>query len=360
MIGKRIAEKRKAIKLTQAALAENVGVTTAFISQIESGSRKPSYGLILKISHQLDMPLEQILSGDVKAGEDPSSRVISATVSHLNDVQKKQVIEYIYQLAGTKYYKNYPFFASPTEYAQFVVERCKITEVPVNVFEIAKHLGVEIVYADLADKEGILYKNPETPLIIINSNSDYYERNKFTVAILLGHLIMPWHLKHTFSRLKDKKSLDHDDPLEIEARQFAGELLLPGAIIKKDFKKIPPSIEAFEKIAREKYKCAMTALAHKYSDYYGAKAVYLTSDKLSITRRFDASFPARLVQQVMPGSFAYDLVINPPADKETRSGYVKADIWFEDLSPRTEVYEESMLDPKAGITVTIIQMKKPD
>lgn len=359
MIGIRIAEKRKAKKLTQAVLAGSVGVTTAFISQIESGGRKPSYGLLLKISHQLDVTLEHILSGDITAGEDPSNKLISSVIPQLDNAQKKKIIEYIYQLAGTKFYNDFPLFTSPTEYAKFVIDLYKVSEVPVDVFQIAEKLGTQIIYADIGNKEGMLYKTPESPLIILSSKNDHHERNKFTVAILLGHLVMPWHLKQTFTRLKDKKSLDHEDQLEIEARQFAGELMLPGAIVKRDFKKISPSIEIFENIAREKYKCSMTALAHKYSDYYGAKAVYLTSDNSSITRAYAASFAFKLKEQVMPGSFAYDFISNPPSVKETRCGYVKGDIWFEDISHGIDVYEESMLDPKYGITVTLIQLKKP-
>jgi len=359
MIGKRIAKKRKEKNLTQSVLADAVGVTTAFISQIESGSRKPSYGLIFKISHQLDVPLEYILSGDVKVGDDPSNKLISSAVAVLDHDKKKKILEYIYQLTGTKFYNEFPFFTSPTEYAKFVMDFYKVTDFPVDVFKIAEKLGVEIVNADITGAEGILYKNQERPLLLLNNKSDYPERIKFTVSILLGHLVMPWHLKQTYCRLKDKKSLDHEDQFEIEARQFAGELILPGSIVKKDFKKISPSIETFEKLAREKYMCSMTALAHKYSDSYGAKAVYLTSDKASFTRTYAASFPFKLVGQVMPGSFAHDFVIHPPKAKETRCGFVKGSIWFEDISPNTEVYEESMLDPKFGITVTLIQLKKP-
>jgi len=359
MIGIRIAEKRKAKKITQSVLADAVGVTTAFISQIESGSRKPSYGLILKISHQLDVPLEHILSGDIKVGDDPSNKLISSAISYLDNNKKKRVIEYIYQLVGTKYYNDFPFFSTAAEYAKFVIDLCKINDFPVNVFLIAEKLGAEIIYADIGDKEGILYKNSESPLIVLHNKSDHHERNKFTVAILLGHLVMPWHLKQTFCRLKDKKSLDHEDQLEIEARQFAGELTIPGAIVKRDFKKIAPSIEIFERFARDKYKCSMTTLAHKYTDSYGEKAVYLTSDKSVITRGYAATFPFKLVGQVMPGSLAHDFINKPPIAKETRCGLVKGTIWFEDISPDTKVYEESMLDPEFAITVTLIQLKKP-
>ncbi|WP_281184638.1 XRE family transcriptional regulator [Trichlorobacter lovleyi] len=360
MIGIRIAEKRKDRKLTQSVLADAVGVTTAFISQIESGDRKPSYGLIIKICHQLDVPLEFILSGNTKTGGDPTSKLLTSVLPHLDDVAKKKVIEYIFQLSGVKHFSDFPFFNTPEEYARYVISLSKISDFPVDVFRIAENLGVQIVSADIKDEEGRLYKNQENPLILLNNACDYHERNKFTVAILLGHLVMPWHLSQTFSRAKEKKSLDYDDPLEIEARQFAGELMLPDALVKKDFKKIVPSIENFEKFAYEKYKCSMTALAHKYFKSYGAKAVYLTSDRLTITRSYAASFPYKLVERVPYGSLAHGFIENPASAKETRCGFVKGNIWFDNLSPNVEVYEESMLDPKFGVTITIIQLKKPN
>lgn len=359
MIGKRIAEKRKANNLTQSVLAEAVGVTTPFISQIESGIRKPSYGLIIKICHQLNVPLDYILSGDTSIGENPADKLIFSAISHLDHEKKKKIIDYIYLLSGTKFYSDFPFFTSSVEYAKYILGLFKITDMPVDVFFIAEKLGVKIIHADIDEAEGVLYKNQENPLIILNISGKHHERNKFTVAILLGHLVLPWHLKQIYSRLKNKRSLDHEDQQEIEASEFAGELLFPGEIIKKDFKKIIPSIEIFEKFSAEKYKCSMTALAHKYTDLFGEKVAYLTANKSSITRRYDAKFPFNLVKHVFHGSIAHSFIDNPPATKETRCGLVKGDIWFEDISPNTYVYEESMLDPKFGITVTLIQLKKP-
>lgn len=359
MIGKRIAVKRKEKNLTQSRLAEAVGVTTAFISQIESGDRKPSYELILKISHQLDVPLEHILSGEVKVGDDPSNKLISSVIAFLDNDKKEKILDYIYQVTGTKFYKEFPFLTSPAEYAKYILNLYKVTDFPVDVFKIADKLGAEIINTNTIVAEGILYKYQERPILLLNNESNNAERIKFTVSILLGHLVMPWHIEHTYSRSKDKRSLDIEDQLEIEARQFAGELMLPGSIIKKDFKKIAPSIEIFERFAKEKYKCSMTALAHKYLDFYGAKAVYLTSNKDSFTRTYVAAFPFKLVKKVMPGSFAHDLIINQPVTKEIRCGYVTGNIWFENIPPNIKVYEESMLDPKFGITVTLIQLKKP-
>lgn len=356
-IGKRIAHKRKAIKITQTSLADAVGVTTAFISQIESGSRNPSYGLMRKIAHELQASIESLINEVTIKTENPLDKLLSLLIPSLDDDKKNNVINYILTTTGSKYYRNIPLLTSPVEYAQFLIKENKISDVPVDVLKIAKYLGVEIVKADIEDNEGILYKNQERPIILLDNKINYAEREKFTISVLLGNLIIPWHLKQVFYRTKNKRSLDCDDKFEIEARQFAGELMLPGATVKKDFKKLCPSIELFEKFSREKYKCSMTALAHKYSEYYGARALYTTSEKTNFTRTYENGFPYKLVDNIQKGSFAYSFVDEPPLIKETRSGIVEGSIWFKNIPAGIKIIEESMLDPKFGITVTLLQIK---
>lgn len=356
-IGKRIANRRKARKITQSALADAVGVTAAFISQIESGNRHPSYGLMLKIANELQVSVESFLSEEAKDTNDPLDKMLFTLIPFLERDRKKQLLEFIFLISGSKYYKEIPSLTSPTEYAQFLIRDQKINDIPVDVFQIAEKLGVQILKAELKDSEGILYKYAEGPLIILNSACNFHEREKFTLAILLGHLVMPWHLRQIFNRLKDKRSLDHDDQLEIEARQFAGELMLPGNIVKRDFKKIIPSISVFEEYAYEKYKCSMTALAHKYSEYYGSRAVYITSNKTEFTRIYESGFPYKLVNCIKEGSFAQSFIVDPPSSKEIRSGVIDGKIWFTDIPSGTEIIEESMLDPKFGVIVTLIRVQ---
>lgn len=354
-VGKRIAAKRKAKNLTQASLAEVVGVTTPFISQIESGNRNPSYGLMLKIAHALDATVDSLLTQATGEMDDPSDRLLFSMVRTLEPDNKKKVIDYICSISGCKIYREFPAFSSAREYAQFLIGHYRIKDVPVDIRHIAENLGVRILHADTGGHEGVLIKT-ETPIILLNSECAHPERQTFTIAILLGHLVIPWHLKPLFYRHRHKKSLDHDKQLEMEAREFAGELMLPGLIIKRDFKAATPSIELLETLARDKYKCSMTALAHKYVEYYGSKAVYLTSEKTAITRPYAVGFPFKLVDTVKEGSFAFSFAANPPAEKETKKGIVDGSIWFEDAAG-VEVTEESMIDPHFGVTVTLLQVQ---
>jgi transcriptional regulator with XRE-family HTH domain len=356
-LGKRISERRKSIKITQSALADTVGVSAAFISQIETGNRNPSYGLLLKIANALQVSVEFFLSEKAKEVKDPQDKLLFSLIPSLDAVRKKQVLDYIFLISGSKHYETIPLLTSPTEYAQFLIQDQKIKNIPVDVFKIAETLGVQILRSELKDIEGILYKHAEGPLVILDSGSKFHERIKFTLAILLGHLIIPWHLKNSFARLKHRKSLEHDDPQEIEARQFAGELMLPGNIVKKDFKNINPSISIFEEYAYNKYKCSMTALAHKYFEHYGSKSVYLTSEGDRFTRIYESGFPYKLVDCVQEGSFAHTFITDEPDAKQTRGGAVQGRLWFKDIPNNKELIEESMFNPEFGVIVTLLRLQ---
>lgn len=60
-IGRRVAQHRKARGWTLAALAERVGLSTTQLSRIETGSRQPSVGTLIEISHAFGISLSQLV-----------------------------------------------------------------------------------------------------------------------------------------------------------------------------------------------------------------------------------------------------------------------------------------------------------
>jgi transcriptional regulator len=64
LLGKNIKEVRKSLKMTQEQLAEKIEVSTVFISQIESGSRKPSLETIYKLSIALKIKIDTLINTD--------------------------------------------------------------------------------------------------------------------------------------------------------------------------------------------------------------------------------------------------------------------------------------------------------
>ncbi|WP_304683096.1 helix-turn-helix domain-containing protein [uncultured Clostridium sp.] len=60
-IGDRIRERRKFLKLSQENLANEIGVSASFISDIENGRRKMSLETMIKISIALDTSLDYLV-----------------------------------------------------------------------------------------------------------------------------------------------------------------------------------------------------------------------------------------------------------------------------------------------------------
>lgn len=63
--GKNLREVREILGLSQTAPAQKSRVTPAAISQIETGSREPTYSTIVKILKVIPVKLEKLAEGDL-------------------------------------------------------------------------------------------------------------------------------------------------------------------------------------------------------------------------------------------------------------------------------------------------------
>jgi transcriptional regulator with XRE-family HTH domain len=62
MVGKQIKELRERQGLTQAALAEKVGIERSTVTRIEAGSMNPTVGILTRIATALGASVEILLT----------------------------------------------------------------------------------------------------------------------------------------------------------------------------------------------------------------------------------------------------------------------------------------------------------
>ena len=62
-MGRRIRAFRKEHGVTQAALAESIGISTSFMGHIERGTRIASLETLVKLSETLDISLDMLVTG---------------------------------------------------------------------------------------------------------------------------------------------------------------------------------------------------------------------------------------------------------------------------------------------------------
>jgi transcriptional regulator with XRE-family HTH domain len=355
-LGKKLMKKRKERNLTQEALAKELGVTSAYISQIEKAQRNPSYGLLIKLAHVLDITVDYLLASEDSLSKEPSLRFIDNALRFFNSKQRSRVIDYIHQISGTKRYKQFPILNSVEEYSSFIVSHLKYNKIPVDPFEIADQLGIDVILSKKELKhEAMLFKSTERPTIILDSSIGSSARQRFTVATMIGHLVIPWHLRPVFEREKERRSLDLEDQLEIEARKFAGELLIPSRLVWRDFEELDPDLETFENIAYGKYGCSMLAIAHKYIEKYAKTAVLITSREGKPTRVYSSGLPYTLLEKPREGSLVLTFISKPPSEKEYRKGFVEPNCWVLNPPRNLKVHEETLLDPKEGVAVSLLR-----
>ena len=115
----------------------------------------------------------------------------------------------------------------------------RVTSPPVPVEEIARLLGAHVTYAPFeGDLSGMVYREKSRVVIGVNS-LHHSNRQRFTIAHEIGHMLLhpgkEIHIDRTFYvNLRDDLSTKAVDPQEIQANQFAAELLMPENLLLAD------------------------------------------------------------------------------------------------------------------------------
>jgi Zn-dependent peptidase ImmA (M78 family) len=125
--------------------------------------------------------------------------------------------------------------------AEQILARLGIQAAPTPVEKIAKALGAHVRFSPFDEElSGMIYIKDGVPIIGINS-LHHPNRQRYTIAHELGHLELhrklitsEVHVDKNFPVLmRDPKSASGTELLEIQANQFAAELLMPRKLIEQ-------------------------------------------------------------------------------------------------------------------------------
>lgn len=94
-IGMYIARKRKELNMSQAVLAEKIGVSNKTISKWENGKCMPDYSVIQLLCDELDISISELMDGEDKA--EASVRLYD----------EEQVLELIERTQGLEHDKDF-------------------------------------------------------------------------------------------------------------------------------------------------------------------------------------------------------------------------------------------------------------
>jgi Zn-dependent peptidase ImmA (M78 family) len=158
--------------------------------------------------------------------------------------------------------------------ARALLMKGKVTKAPVPVERLAEMIGAEIRYEPFeGDMSGLAHRDAKGRSIIGVNSAHPQTRCRFTIAHEIGHLLLhsdeDFHVDEglpVWFRTQGQKTLSNDK--EVEANQFAAELLMPLSLLQVEVGKLPENIDVDE---------AITGLADRFSVSVQAMTIRLSS-----------------------------------------------------------------------------------
>jgi Zn-dependent peptidase ImmA (M78 family) len=164
--------------------------------------------------------------------------------------------------------------------AEKVLKDHGVRRTPINVARIAsKHASV-VRRALEDDISGALIPLGENEWAILVNSQHHPNRQRFTIAHELGHLLLHGyrtpHADKQF-RLRDARSSEGSVLEEIQANQFAAELLMPRAMIMKAIERCGFQHAPANDVEEEQFEELVTKLAKDFRVSRQAMTIRLSS-----------------------------------------------------------------------------------
>jgi len=156
------------------------------------------------------------------------------------------------------------------EQANRVLSEHGFNKLPIDVKKLSKKLGVNTESDDLAtDIAGIFVIKSDTPFIRYNK-SDNSQRQRFTIAHELGHLLLhskttPLFIDKTQKIMyRNVESSTGELHMEREANAFAAAILMPENLVKEELNEIKKG-DIISQLAR-KFNVSPQAMSFRLSN----------------------------------------------------------------------------------------------
>lgn len=157
--------------------------------------------------------------------------------------------------------------------AKQLLENCgldEITNLEMDLF--VSGLDAMLLEEEMINCDGKIIFGNSKAVIKINSNIQYAERKRFVAAHEIGHLIMHRNMQlpvdtfANFNIIAGMENMLKNGKQELEANEFAGELLMPETLFLKEAKgeKFSPLLI---KHLSERFKTSLTATIFRYLQF---------------------------------------------------------------------------------------------
>lgn len=242
---KRLRALREQLRMTQEALGQLVGVTRQTIAAWEKGDSTPTLAQLFKLSRVMGVPIEVFLQNDqtqadvtlLFRADDPDTLTPEMRIAFAKKAANYAAVERLVGEAPAvpPAYAMDGYNPSLVEdVARQVRDWLGIDDGPLtDVVDRLEGLGVKVFLQNLPDTvSGFSAYTNEWGAVIFINRSHPGERQIFTALHELGHLV--FHRKEydgTYQKVRKRS-----DPREKTVQHFAGAVLLPPEVLKRELR----------------------------------------------------------------------------------------------------------------------------
>lgn len=235
-------------------------------------------------------------------------------------------------------------------YAEALLERLGVTDHP-DLYSVASRIGLAIQENETQGFEGALVRpiGGRIGIIVLSSSIRESGRKNFTLAHEIGHYVLPGHdTEERICLTRDLESWSTKaDTRELDANEFAAELLIPSGLLRRRVGSAEPGIALISEIAKE-FSASLTATARRFVEVTTSRCAAVWSAKGRIAwyaKSSDFGHHVKVGENIDRHSLAY--LCFSGTKGQAGPMLVPADSWLPDskLVADARIFEESVSLP---------------
>jgi Zn-dependent peptidase ImmA (M78 family) len=248
---------------------------------------------------------------------------------------------------------------SPSELAIRLLDRLDIRGKP-DLVVVAERIGLRIVEVEAEAFDGSLVRALDGPkgIVAINQSIREPSRKRFSIGHEIGHYLIPGHrnLENVCAGGVIESWQKGLSKPELEANEFAVELLLPGRYVRDSLQLNDPSLSTIARVATQ-FETSLTATTLRFVDLTNLACVAVWSEKRSVRwYRRSSTFPFYLSKDSLPSdeSFAGRLFEGRAAPDDFAEVPARAWLDWRDADKVVRVLEHSIRLPTYDAVLTLL------
>lgn len=240
--------------------------------------------------------------------------------------------------------------------AEDIIKKLRIREPSeIDLEDIAMERGVLVRERVLKGSEARLVRKGRTGIITVDKCIPEEGRKRFAVAHDLGHFELHRESQLIFCTEQDMVVWNENKPQEIEANEFAANILMPESLFMVRIGKEKPNLDIVKALAGE-FRTTLTATAVRYAQLSPEPcAAVISRDSVIRWYRKSGRFRhhVKVGSNLSPNSYAFDYYDG--VDVPTKPMKVPAFAWLAgNVDGEAEIMEHSLVFTRYNVVLSLL------